>query len=238
MTAQLLMTCGLTDKRLPGFVLIRESSGTDASFLVSSILGQQLKASPKIVLVAAHHSFAHYQSVGMRIGYNLSQVRDRGRLKVVDVLQMIYEDDDVLVNETLLELLLKRMLEEVQAVPDAEDCCVILDDVSILRSMTDDDDLVIRFCEQLRLLQEERNVQGKGHLSIVVKLNTYDSYPVIASNLGSRSAVTINVDSLKSGRFREVDGRITICKPSSLEEKVVLYKVNDRNIKTFAKGFV
>lgn len=238
MTAQLLMTCGLTDKRLPGFVFIRESSGTDASFLISSILGQQLKASSKIILVAAHHSFAHYHCVGMRIGYNLSQVRDRGRLKVVDVLQMIHDDDNVL--ETFLELLFKRILEEVQAVPEAEDCCLIIDDVSILRTMTEnnDDDLVIRFCEQLRLFQEERNELGKGHLSIVIKLNTYDSYPVISNNLASRSEVTINVDSLKSGRFKEVDGRITICKPSAFEDKVVLYKVNDRNIKTFAKGFV
>ena len=79
MTAQLLMTCGLTDKRLPALVLIRESTDTDGSFLISSILGQQLKASPqsKIVLVSVHHSYAHYQSVGMRVGYNLTQVCDQ-----------------------------------------------------------------------------------------------------------------------------------------------------------------
>lgn len=236
MTAQLLMTCGLTDKRLPAFVLIRESTDTDGSFLISSILGQQLRASPqsKIVLVGVHHSYTHYQCVGMRIGYNLTQVCERGRLKVVDALKLIHEDALPLEDNQLVELIFQRIWKEVQDIPEAEDCCLILDDISMLRVISENDDLVIRFVEKLLLIQGTRT----GHLSCVIKLNTYDIFPVLANNLDNRSSMTINIDSLKSGRFKEVDGRITITRPNQTEEKVVLYKVNDRNIKTFAKGFV
>lgn len=232
MTAQLLMTCGLTDKRLPEHVLIRESNNSDASFFVSSILGQQLKAASKIVLVCVHHSFSHYQSVGMRIGYNLEQVCERGRLKVVDLLKLVREDflqldeGDRLVAETY-----RLIAQQITVIPEAEDCCVIIDDISVLRMLCESDDLVIRFVEKLKSLSAGRS----GHTSFIVKLNTYDLFPVLANNLANRATLTINVDSLKSGRFKEVDGRITICKPN--EEKSLLYKVNDRNIKTFAKGF-
>lgn len=236
MTAQLLMTCGLTDKRLPAFVLIRESTDIDASFLVSSIIGQQLKAaSPqsKIVLVSAHHSFNHYQCVGMRVGYNLSQVRDRGRLKVVDVLKLVHEDL-LQLDDQLAESIYQRIVNELQDVPEAEDCCLIIDDVSMLRTISESDDLVIRFVEKVKALQGSRT----GHMSCVIKLNTYDIFPVVANNLDSRSAITINVDSLRTGRFKEVDGRITVTKPNAVEDKVILFKVNDRNVKTFAKGFI
>lgn len=236
MTAQLLMTCGLTDKRLPSFVLIRESTGTDGTFLIASILGQQLKASPqsKLVLVGVHHSYSHYQCVGMRVGYNLDQVRERGRLRVVDVLRMIHEGELLVDGEGQVADVFLRILKEVKDIPETEDCCVIVDDISMLRAITENDDLVIRFIERLKGLQDSRT----GHLSCVIKLNTYDLFPVVANNLDSRSAITINVDSLKSGRFKEVDGRITVVKPGVVEEKVILYKVNDRNVKTFAKGFV
>lgn len=238
MTAPLLMTCGLTDKRLPGFVLLRESSGTDGSFFVSSILGQQLKASPqsKIVLVAAHHGLGHYHSVGLRLGYSLTQVCDRGRVRCVDVMKMIASGGrEANLDDEFVSGLHKRILEEVLAVPEGEDCCLIIDDVSVLRAMTDNDDLVLRFCEQMRRLGERRK---EGHLSVILKLNTYDAYPVMANNLHSRSAFTITLDSLKSGRFKEVDGRITISRENAGEDKVVLYKVNDRTVKTFAKGFM
>lgn len=232
------MTCGLTDKKLPSFVLIRESTGTDGSFLISSIIGQQLKSSPqsKIVLVGVHHSFGHYQSVGMRVGYNLAQVCERGRMKVVDVLQLIQEGALQGDSLNLVELIYQRILQEVNAIPEQEDCCLIVDDISLLRAISENDDLVIRFVEKLNQLQATRT----GHLSCVIKLNTYDLFPVVANNLDSRSAITIDVDSLKSGRFKEVDGRITVTRPNTTagEEKVILYKVHDRNVKTFAKGFV
>lgn len=236
MTAQLLMTCGLTERKLPAFVLIRESTGTDASFLISSIIGQQLKASPqsKIVLVGVHHSFTHYQCVGMRIGYSLSQICERGRLKVVDVLKLIHEDVLQVDDSQLFEAIYQEILKEIVGVPDEEDCCLIIDDVSMLRVLSESDDLVVRFVEKITGLQRTRT----GHLSCVIKLNTYDVFPVVANNLDTRAAITINVDSLKSGRFKEVDGRITITKPTATEDKVILYKVNDRNVKTFAKGFV
>lgn len=230
------MSCGLTERRLPAFVLIRESTDTDGSFLISSILGQQLKASPqtKILLVGVHHSFNHYQNVGMRVGYNLNQVRDRGRLKVVDVLNLIHEDALPVEDEQFVAAIFERILKELKDVPEAEDCCILIDDISVLRTMSEDDHLVLRFVENLKRLQKTRS----GHLSVVIKLNAYDIYPVVSSNLATRSEHTITIDKLKSGRFKDVDGRITVKKSNSTEEKVVLYKVNDRNIKTFAKGFL
>lgn len=238
MTAQLLMTCGLNDKRLPEFVLVRESTGTDGSFLISSIIGQQLKASQsKIVLACVHHAYSHYQNIGMRIGFNLNQVRERGRLKVIDLLNMIYEEE-LQLDDHLVEYMFDRIEKNLADVPEAEDCCLILDDISLLRIPSENDDLLIRFCEKLSTLRRNRT----GHLSVIVKLNAYNVLPVIANSLDCSASLTITIDALKSGRFKEVDGRITISKPvmenAMAEEKIVLYKVNDRNVKTFVKGFV
>lgn len=235
MAASLLISCGLNERRLPALVYVAEASGVDGSFLISSIIGQQLKAAQsKIILVCLHHGFSHYNSAGMRMGYSLSQNVQRDRVRVVEFVEALHKNPEIL-TETIVQNLFDRIVAALPESPEY-DVCIVLDDLSVLLLFAHDD-LIMRFVRRLDKLREDRS----GHISLVLKLNTAEAYPVLEHNLETLSRTSIGLEALNSGRFKEVDGRMVIKRLASPtgslpEEKLVLYKVNDRNVKIFAKG--
>jgi len=82
MAANLISALGLDRHSLPGlFLLVEERLNASSAFVLSCIMWEQAvgSSSPGLVssataasgicLVTAHHSFAHYQNVGLKLGY-------------------------------------------------------------------------------------------------------------------------------------------------------------------------
>lgn len=240
MAASVLLSCGLNERILPKMVFIPESANVDSSFLLSAIIGQQLKVSQtKVFIVCMHHSFNHYNSAGVRIGYNLSQSVQRGRVIPLDILEQIASEENFLENLSL-EKVFNLINEKIEQLASTEDVIVIVDDVSVLGLISEDESLIARFCK--KLAQTVSNHTDKS--SIILKMNCAEALPVVKNSIGDIAPLVLNVNCLESGRFKEVDGKIIIQKRirkadkifSDVEEKTILYKVNERNVKTFAKG--
>lgn len=244
MAASLLLACDLNEQKLPSLVLLREESGVDGSFLITSLLGQRLKVQgAATVLVCLQHPAQHYASAGMRLGFNTNAARDRGSLVLVEPLRDISEklfESKYAAEEkgAILEALYDEIAGQVQRLQDQNkhNCTVAIDNVAALVDLGCCENAVLRFCSKLVEFASQRSA------AVVLKLNVCDLYELISRNLEDASERDIQIVRLKSGSFKEVDGKV-ICRKRATNgydtiEKSFLYKINDRNIKIFQPGEV
>ncbi|XP_071650615.1 elongator complex protein 6 [Temnothorax longispinosus] len=71
-------------------ILIEERHGSNANFLVNAILSHALKKmNAAVCLVLCHNTFSHYHNIGMRFGYNLLNLKEKGQVTVVEPMKII-----------------------------------------------------------------------------------------------------------------------------------------------------
>lgn len=74
-------------------ILIEEQHGTNANFLVNAILSHALKKiNAAVCLVLCHNTFSHYHNIGMKLGYNLHDLKEKGQITVVEPIKIIASD--------------------------------------------------------------------------------------------------------------------------------------------------
>lgn len=244
MAASFLLACELNEQKLPSFILLREESGVDGSFIITSVLGQRLKVqSTATILVCLQHPVQHYASAGMRLGFNINTARERGNLILIEPLLDV--SDNLFASKYLSETtgdILESLYDEIEtnilkfAEQNKQNCSIIIDNVATLIDLGCSENLVLRFCNKLI------DVVNQENISIILKLNLCDLFELIDKNLEDLSDRDIQIVRLKSGNFKEVDGKIVYKKRTSngydKNEKSFLYKINDRNIKIFQPGEV
>lgn len=243
MAASLLASCNLNDPQLPHVVFLREDAGVDGSFIISSVLGQRLKQqNTGTILLCLQNTFQHYANAGIRLGYNLNACRDRGALialepnvdvatKLLDSVYLHGHPDDIL--DTLWTQI-DQAIENFAATKQT--VTLIIDNLSWLLDVGIDDRMLCVWCRKLTQHANEK-------LSVVLKINTCHLYETLCNNLEDIADVEVQIVKLKSGNFKEVDGRLVCLKrdaelPWQKLEKNWLYKVNDRNVKVFVPGEV
>lgn len=242
MAGSLLLTCCLNEHQLPRFVFLREDNDIDGSFFISSILGQRLKGQDTgTVLLCLQHSFQHYSSAGVRLGYNLNVSRDKGALVAIepllDLAENLFKSNYLSGSgEQILESLWLEIKQTVARLLETKhSITLIIDNLSALIDFGVDENRITELCQSLCHNSSDR-------LSVVAKINTSQLFEGLCSNLEDLADIEIKIEKLKSGNFREVDGRIVCLKRDEngydKTEKTILYKVNDRNVKVFAPGEV
>lgn len=71
-------------------ILIEERHGTNANFLVNAIVSHALKEqNAAVCLVLCHNTFGHYHNIGMRLGYNLLNLKEKGQVTIVEPMKII-----------------------------------------------------------------------------------------------------------------------------------------------------
>lgn len=243
MATSVLLACGLNEQHFPKLTFLREDTNVDGSFLVSCILGQRLKIpNTATLLLCLHHTYQHYSNAGIRLGFNLGAAIDKGNLFVIEPLTDIAENlfsSAYLQSsqENLLNIIWKNLENQIKEIlTKKQSLTVIIDDLSALINLGATELLVLQFCRQLLKLATANSTYD---ISIVIKLNTCNLYEHLASNLEDLADAEIQINKLKSGNFKEVDGKLVSIKHNARNlPKSMLYKVNERNIKIFAPGEV
>lgn len=246
MATSVLLACGLNEQKLPGFVHISEESNVDGSFLISCILGQRLRISNAgTLLVCLQHHYQHYFNAGMRLGYN-SNIFMGKTLNVIDVLSDIAGQGlgcKWLHASNGVNLLTEQLIEDIRSqlsnnYANRSSYTILIDNLSILFNLGASKLQVQQFCQALADLAKEHE-----NLAVITKLSNSDIHQLTDNNVAKLGQVRIQVLRLKSGVFREVDGKLLIERvldegSYDCEEtrKEVLYKVNDRNVKIFNPG--
>uniref|UniRef100_A0A0K8TL94 Elongator complex protein 6 n=1 Tax=Tabanus bromius TaxID=304241 RepID=A0A0K8TL94_TABBR len=246
MAASVLLACGLNEQKLAPHIHISEESGTDASFLVSSIMGQRFRVQNSGMLIfCLHHTFQHYVNAGMRLGYNLNLMKGKTVRVfeiIADIANDLFDSKWLMSGSTILSHLLVDINRELdEMLSEKQSVTLFIDDLSVLINLGVTELRIVKFCRELntKAKQEGQNI------TIVTKLNCSDIYELVSYNLVDLCDTHLKVEKLQSGNFKEVDGKILARRKSAsnifsstTQDKTILYKVNDKNIKTFNPGAV
>ncbi|CRK88812.1 CLUMA_CG002585, isoform A [Clunio marinus] len=233
--ALLVSACGFTEPRK--FIVINEAHDIESSFLISALIGQRLRLQNSgLVLICCHQSFKYYDACGKKLGYNLSMSVSKKCLRVVEPLKdMINLKEDELIKHLMDEINNNlKLLED----DNKKNITIIIDDLSFFMSLGCSEKSLIKLGLKLHELS-----QKKDSLSFVLKVGLSDFHSYLSNNLEDLADVLLSVERLKSGKFWDVDGRITIKKmnmqssiPLVESERSLLYFIGDHNVKLSAPG--
>jgi hypothetical protein len=238
MATSLLSACGISDSIK--FIFVKENSDIDASFLISSLIGQRIKQiNSGVVLICAHQTLKYYTLNGMKLGYNLSMAITKNNVKVVEPMNETFKNNLDDYSLSTLQDQLNEYLEELLR-DNKSQITIILDNLQYFHNNVTDDKVLINFAHILsKLTRKHKN------LSVILKMNLSDLFETVTNIIEDLADLSLNVEPLKSGNFKDVDGKILVKKFSNPSENSwdpvesesnILYKINDRNIKVFAPG--
>lgn len=247
-------------------IAIEEQHGTDSTFLISTVIANAVKKNQAVCLVLYHNTFSHYHNIGMRLGYNMISLKDKGQLVIVEPMMDIANAVQNLCEEklNLSDCILTRINRESNndivfklftAVKDNyynaakynESVVLIIDDLSNLWAFN----LSLRdIMFYIRYLESLLKVQPKTQLCMVChtfQTDAEDCIPNIVSNILKYSAhLNVTVEPLRTGYSNEASGKLSVAWQShSIRQKfnwpertTHLYKLTDRQVRIFAPGMV
>lgn len=248
MAASILLASGLNESKLPRITFIEENIGVNGSFLINCILSQRLKIPDnKIILCCCHQPFEHYHNAGLRFGYNLGTYKESNRITTIEPLEDIsrnfysskylsQENDQVYKHfKSSITSSLQKFDKKTSKI------ILIIDDISFLTDFGATEIDLLKFIKYLQDLKAAFN-----ELSVILKLNTSEAFEMFSNYMRDEADHTIVIEKMKSGNFREVDGKLSIFKANDEVQllrpgdmvKTVLYKVTDKAVKIFAPGEV
>lgn len=93
---------GIDDVDLNGkLIVIEEQHGSDGNFLINTVLSHALEKGNGICLVLFHNTFGHYNNIGLKLGYNLNVLKERGEITVVEPMKLITNNIEEIGHDTV-----------------------------------------------------------------------------------------------------------------------------------------
>lgn len=232
--ALLVSACGFTEPRK--FILIKETHDIDGSFLISSLIGQRLRQqSAGIVLVCCQQTLKYYDTCGKKLGYNLTMSTSKKCIQVIEPLRTMTD----LEPDALMETLLSEVHDKVTALETdgKKNIAIIIDDLAFFTNLGCSERSLIKAGLRLHELTQTNVVT-----SVALKIGLSDFHSNLTNNLEDVADVILTLEGLRSGNFRDVDGKLIIKKVNSgneaepESERNLLYFVGDHNVKLTAPG--
>lgn len=249
MTTALFDVCDLNNPlEQPDYLFIQQHIDIDGNFLISSFLQQRLKmktSNSSVLLVCTEQTSNHYQNSCLKLGFNLKTFMDANKLKIIDLLTGHSMNNNPILDLNKLLLVIQKQIDELKST-DIEQITIIFDNLQyfLIFNHLNSENKLIEFCENLHNITKKTE-----NCSIICKFNLSNIHEYVCNNVCSIADYSMNVDALKSGKFREVDGKImTKCHRKKtkvnnensfdfdLIVKEILFKINERNIKIYYPG--
>ncbi|XP_060756992.1 elongator complex protein 6 isoform X1 [Neoarius graeffei] len=242
------------------FILLSDRKA-DASFLIHHFLSFYLKAGCKVCFVGLVQSFSHYSAVAQRLGVNLAQERQKGRLVFVEALKA---SAAVMLNESssdaaqLFDYLrspvpeLRALFEFVRAslsqaeADSSRPPVLIVDDVSVFLSLGVSVRAVLDFTHYCQAFVCS---QLQGCVVTLVRCDDCEdddeeeneSSSRLLRALSHQCTLSLSVEGLQTGYCRDIHGQVKIWWRGTGENlqsqrKIYQYKVYDKSVSFFAPG--
>lgn len=228
----LVSACGFSELRK--FILINENVDIDGSFLISTLIGQRIRLqSAGIILVCCQQNSKYYEACGRKLGYNLSMSVNKKCLFALEPLRNA--TDGNILQKTFEDIAEKLKIFETDG---KKNVTIIVDDLSFFTYLGTTESQLIEFGMNLQHLTEQNN-----GLSTLIKIGLNEIFPHLSNNLEDFADVVLSLEKLKSGDFKEVDGKLHIRKfamenglPKVESNRTLLFYVGDHNVKLTAPG--
>eukprot|EP00090_Calanus_glacialis_P015899 TRINITY_DN25013_c0_g1_i1.p1 TRINITY_DN25013_c0_g1~~TRINITY_DN25013_c0_g1_i1.p1 ORF type:complete len:244 (-),score=84.27 TRINITY_DN25013_c0_g1_i1:67-798(-) len=220
-------------------VTVDELAPDKAGFVLHHFISRWLKNGHKVVIVGLEHSFGHYHSVGIKLGYNLLKLREKGQVVFYEGLKKILDSSladssTFQVDDTGLSSLKPLYLEISSLITD--NTLVILDQVSILTCLGFTTPSIYAFCHYLMSMMASMDT-----CQLVMRLDQAGGRSVqLVRLLQQLSRLNLTVAGLQTGQSRDVSGVLTMQDRGAEGQKggqrTFQFRVEDKNVKIFAPG--
>ncbi|KDR22573.1 elongator complex protein 6 [Zootermopsis nevadensis] len=257
MASSVCSALGTDKENLVGkLIAVEENHGSNGNFVLNCLIAEQIQKGGGVCLVALHNSFGHYHNIGTKLGYNLRQLQEKGRVESIEILKLLNgslntahedgseqnilfgsEEDTVRNIFHLIEEKIKKILQNIKPVS------LVIDDLSDLLC------LGIPLKEVLSLLQYCRTLlDSQPGLSLVVLTHVAEGdeqQNLLTAGLCHVADMTVSICGLKTGQSSDVSGAMKVIHRRWDESAVAhewnrqnLYhfKLLDRQVKVFAPG--
>lgn len=228
----LVSACGFSEPRK--FILINESVDIDGSFLISTLIGQRIRLqSAGIILVCCQQNFKYYEACGRKLGYNLSMSVNKKCLFAIEPLRNA-------TNGNILQKTFEEIEEKLKIFENdgKKNVTIIVDDLSFFTNLGASENQLIEFGMKLRNISD----QNQG-ISTSIKIGLSDIFTHLSNNLEDYADVVLSLEKLKSGDFKDIDGKLNIKKfsvqnglPKLENDRTLLFYIGDHNVKLTAPG--
>lgn len=228
--ALLVSACGFTEPHRK-IIVIKETCDIDGSFLISSLIGQRLRVpNSGIVLMCCQQTLKYYDNCGKRLGYNLTMSMSKKCLYVVEPFKDLEK-----ISLNFLERLCDEINEKVNTLKNdgKKNITLIIDDLASFISLGKTEKDLIKFAQKIKNI-------SPSDISIAFKISLSDFYNHLTANVEDLADVNLTLECLKSGKFWDVDGKLTIMRMNQEgeieNERTLLYFIADHNVKLSAPG--
>ena len=221
-------------------VTVDESAADKAGFVLHHFISRWLKSGHKVVIVGLEHSFGHYHSVGIKLGYNLLKLRESGQVVFYEGLKKIL---DLSLTDSTTFLLsndhgissLKALYQEISSLV-SDNTLVVLDQVSVLTCLGFTTHSIYTFCHYLVSM-----IASLNNCQLVMRLDQVGNSSVQLVRLMQQLArLNLTVAGLLTGQSRDVSGVLTLqdrgVEGEERGQRIFQFRVEDKNVKIFAPG--
>ncbi|XP_076243189.1 elongator complex protein 6 [Calliopsis andreniformis] len=244
-------------------ILIEEKHESNANFVLNSIILNALKKQSGICFVLFHNTLNHYHNMGMKFGYNLTLLKEQGKIKIIEPMKIIASNIESIneptpnLNISLTKLMSNSNInivhnlftiikDEYHKLKESnESVTIIIEDLSHLYDLGFNLESPVYYIRYLRSLLQLDNI-----LQICIVMHTYksesqDCIPNVFSHyLKHISHLYVAIDPLESGYSSDVCGKITINwktdhirKEYNLSETTrYIYTISNRQVKIHTLG--
>lgn len=234
------------DKDLNGqVVLVKERNGGDSSFIVSSLLGHQVKNKIPTLFITCHNNFMHYQNVGLKMNYNLKRSIQSNLIDYYNLGEEIV--NNILNNKKVdLDDIFNVIQEKVSKLKQEYNFVhIVFDGVSHLCDLHYGLKDIVIFVRNISKLVCNCN---NSFLFLQINIASDDDVTFLLGNFMSHISYTcVDVLNLQTGLSADVSGHLVIKHPgekfdielmSDMGPKALLYhyKLFDKGVKLFAPG--
>lgn len=229
-------------------ILIEEQHYSNANFLSNAIILYALKKDYRICFVLFHNTFNHYHYVGMKFGYDLSLLKEKGKVTCIEPMKIINEPDNepnkyiltikkVVINDLLITI--KNEYNKMKE--DNKPVIIIIDDISHLYNFGLNLRQCMYFIRCLRSLIESDNTSQFYIMTHAYKHEGSDTFIDILKYMAH---LFVKVEPLKTGYTNDATGIMTVnWRVDSIRRKhnwpeVAKYKyqLSDFKVQIFASG--
>ncbi|XP_017882221.1 elongator complex protein 6 [Ceratina calcarata] len=227
--------------------LIEEQHNSNANFLLSSIIFNAVRKNYGICFVIFHNTFNHYHNVGMKFGYNLTSLKEKGKVTVIEPMKAIVLNMECTKEQptSTIRDIFMTIKSECDKMKDCTSVLIIIDDISHFHNFGCD------LKESMYYVRYLRSFLGHSPLfQLCIVAHTYKNElkacapNIFVNGLKRMAHLLVKTEPLQTGYSSDASGNITInwrtnnvrIKYNWPETAKYMYKLSNRQVQIYAPG--
>lgn len=236
MQSQVMSVLRLDETSLHGkLVHVCEEDDMMGMFLLHNFIHLAAEKSEKILLIGMENSFGHFNSVGMKFGINLLNLKTTQKLTFFDGLAKISEllDSNNDFAKVLIEELQQFLVNNVTS-----RSLIVLDNLSFLKG------LGLQMGHLNKLLNIIQSLAVKNQATVVIRSRFFivpdsdkradEEINQLPNLISHKSSLNISVRPLSTGKSQRVTGHFSFLWNFQTSTNQYLYRLEEKDVKIFA----